>query len=89
MKVQLVGDHEKDDPPAYRHAVCDAVYDSVIFLADKKLMHSRQIIHTQHFMRMQLVMKLLLSCVHRIHQFLVQVRLNYELIFLFSSSTKL
>ena len=33
----LVGYHQKDDPARYRHVVCDAAYDSVIFLAGKKV----------------------------------------------------
>lgn len=35
MKNQLAAEHHKADHGAYRHAVCDAVFDSVILLVEK------------------------------------------------------
>jgi hypothetical protein len=35
LKDQLVGYHTKDDPARYQCSVCDAVYDCVIFLAER------------------------------------------------------
>ena len=37
LKDQLVGYHTKDDPAGYRRSVCDAVFDCVNFLAERKL----------------------------------------------------
>jgi len=82
INEHLVGYNQKDDPAGYKHAVCDAVHDSVNFLAGKKSLHLRTIIMAQILMRMQHVMTLLLrlSCLHRKQQLSVQVRCNYALL---------
>jgi hypothetical protein len=36
LKDELVGFHRKDDPAAFRRTICNAIYDSVVFLAKKK-----------------------------------------------------
>ena len=51
------------------------------FWQERKLLHLRTIIMAQILMRMQQVMTLLLSCLHRNQQLSVQVRFNYVLLF--------
>jgi len=36
LKYKLAGFHKKDDPAGFRRSICSAIYDCVVFLAEKK-----------------------------------------------------